>query len=97
MPSGHGSPCAASISVERAPVSPFPGRISGVAPWTGPVTAFRGTRKAERAVPDVSVTPPSSTGEFGAGGTSQEATTEPGSLDPRYRDAFDACMRARGY
>jgi hypothetical protein len=81
---------------ERAPVSPFPSRTSGVGPWTGPVTGTRAPR-AEQPDPLALVDTPATSGVFGAGGESQEAMSEPGPVDPRFQEVFDACMRARGF
>jgi hypothetical protein len=82
--------------VERAPLDPFPNRLSRAAPWSGPVIGLRPPDPAPaRRKPSVPTPPP--TGAFGSGGTSQEAASEPGLLDPRYREIFDACMRARGF
>lgn len=82
---------------ETAPLSPFPSRVSGVGPWTGPITATRPPNPAERSVVPGPVDSPAISGRFGAGGSSQEATSEPGQVDPRFKEAFEACMRARGF
>ena len=83
--------------VERTPASPFPSRISGVGPWTGPVTGVPPPRLTPRRDPrpPIPVDPPGVA--FGAGGNSQEGSSDTGPVDPRYREAFDACMRALGY
>ncbi len=81
---------------ERAPLSPFPSRVSGVSLWTGPITATRAPIRPERPVavaPDTLAV----AGVFGAGGDSHEATLEAGAPDPAFREAFQACMRARGF
>jgi hypothetical protein len=80
---------------ERAPTSPFPFRVSGVGPYTGPITGAPAPRPIETA--PAPAEPPALTGVFGAGGASQEAQSEPGPQDPLYKEAFDACMRARGF
>jgi hypothetical protein len=79
---------------ERAPLSPFPRRTSAVGPWTGPVASFGAPR---RDAPSRTIDSPTTSGVFGAGGQSQEAESEPGRLDPLYTQAFDACLRARGF
>jgi hypothetical protein len=82
--------------VERAPLNPFPNRLGRVAPWSGPVTGLRPPDPVPGPTkPPIPRSAP--TGAFGSGGTSQEAATEPGLLDPRYREVFDACLRARGF
>ena len=83
--------------METAPANPFPARVSHVAPWTGPVVPTREPLPAERSLVPGPVEVPQLSGEFGAGGSSLEATSEPGPLDPRFQGAFDACMRARGF
>jgi hypothetical protein len=83
--------------VERTPVSPFPSRISGVGEWTGPVTGVpppRVTARREQR-PKVPVEAPSPT--FGAGGKSEEGSSEMGPVEAKYREAFDACLRSLGY
>jgi hypothetical protein len=78
---------------ERAPSSPFPRRISGIGPYTGAITPIEAQR-LPGGTPPPDVRSPATTGVFGAGGFSQEAESEPGSIDPRLRETFDACMRA---
>jgi hypothetical protein len=80
---------------ESAPTSPFPFSVSGVGPYTGPVTATPAPRPI--GIAPAPPEPAALTGVFGAGGSSQEAQSEPGPLHPRFKDAFDACMRARGF
>ena len=78
--------------VERAPASPFPSRISGVGPWTGPVTGVPPppvTRRREGR-PPVAAPPP-------ADAAQEAGESDPGPVDPRYREVFNACMRALGY
>lgn len=88
---------AAQMYTERAPTSPFPSRASKVSPWTGPVAGTRPPLPVARP-PAVGEGPlPGATGVFGAGGGSQEAMSEPGAMDVRFKEAFDACMRARGF
>ena len=86
-------PLDAPIYVERAPTSPFPGRISGVTEWTGPVTGAR--PPAPR--PPIAIPHATTHGDFGAGGSSQQGMSEPGPTDPRYLEVFQACLRALGY
>jgi hypothetical protein len=76
--------------VERAPVTPVPRRFSSVGPWTGPITF--NPPPGPGPVPS-----PATTGPFGAGGESQEASGQAGRVDTRFQEAFDACMRARGF
>ena len=80
---------------ETAPLSPFPSIVSGVGPWTGPITGTRPPNPTERSLVPGPVDLPS--GRFGAGGSSQEAADEPGQVDPLFKEAFEACMRARGF
>ncbi len=82
---------------ETAPTSPFPSRVSSVGPWTGPITGARAPRPVERPLTLAPVEVPAASGEFGAGGSSQAAMSEPGPYDPRFKEAFDACLRARGF
>jgi hypothetical protein len=82
--------------VERAPLNPASNRLSRVAPWSGPITGLRAPDPLSAPPkPSSGSTPP--TGAFGSGGTSQDAASDPGLLDPRYRELFDACMRAHGF
>ncbi len=81
--------------VERAPTSPFPNVAAAVGVWTGPITGPRAEAPSP-AAPE-SIDSPSASGLFGLGGQSQESITEPGWHDPRFKEAFDACMHARGF
>ncbi len=81
--------------VERAPTSPFPNVTAAVGPWTGPITGLRGEVPSPAAPGPIDS--PATSGLFGVGGESQESTTEPGRQDPRFKEAFDACMHARGF
>jgi hypothetical protein len=83
--------------VERAPLNPFPNRLSRTAPWSGPTIGLRPPDPVPPPRNAPGIPPPPPSGEFGSGGTSQEAATESGLLDPRYREIFEACMRARGF
>jgi len=82
--------------VEPAPLEPFPNRLSRTAPWNGPITGLRPPDPVPRPRKP-SIPSPAPTGAFGSGGTSQETAREPGLPDQRYRELFDACMRARGF
>ena len=83
--------------IETAPLSPFPSRVSGVSPWTGPITGTRPPNPARRSLGPVPVDSPEISGRFGAGGGSQEAMSEPEHVDPRFKEAFEACMHSRGF
>ena len=83
--------------IETAPLSPFPSRVSGVSPWTGPITGTRSPNPARQSLGPGPVDSPEISGRFGAGGGSQEAMSEPGHVDPRFKEAFEACMRSRGF
>jgi len=78
---------------ERAPTSPFPRQISGVGPYTGPITPIEAQIPGARAALPRTQSPATS-GVFGAGGYSQAAESEPGPIDSRLQETFDACMRA---
>ena len=80
---------------ETAPANPFPARLSHVAPWTGPVTAT--PAPLPRPIVPRPVEPAEPAGGVGAGGGSEQPASEPGPVDPPFQDAFDACMRARGF
>jgi hypothetical protein len=81
--------------VERAPTSPLPSRVSGVAPWSGPIVSTPAPPSLAPSLADLAIHPAS--GVFGAGGSSQEAGSTPGPTDVRAKEAFDACLRARGF
>jgi hypothetical protein len=83
--------------VERAPLNPRPSGYSRVAPWSGPVVGLRPPDPVPAPAKTTSVPPLPPTGEFGSRGTSQETASEPGFVDPRYRELFDACLRSRGF
>ena len=76
---------------ETAPANPFPARLSHVGPWTGPVTA------TPAPLPLRPVELPAPSAGVGAGGGAEQPASEPGPVDPPFQDAFDACMRARGF
>lgn len=82
---------------ETAPANPFPSRLSHVAPWTGPVAPTPAPLPEERSLAPAPVEPPDSSRGLGAGDDSQEAASEPAPVDPSLREAFDSCMRARGF
>ena len=77
--------------VERTPASPFPSRISGVGPWTGPVTGVPPPPPPRRREPRT-VSPPAPDAP-----ATGDAESDPGPVDPKYREAFNACLRALGY
>jgi hypothetical protein len=80
---------------ETVPANPFPTRLSHVGPWTGPVTATPAPLPRPPARRPVELPEPS--GGVGPSGPSREAASEPSPVDPPFQDAFDACMRARGF
>ena len=80
---------------ETVPANPFPARLSHVGPWTGPVTATPAPLPPPLAPKPVELPEPSGGG--GASAASEEAASEPAPVDPPFQDAFDACMRARGF
>lgn len=82
---------------ESAPTSPFPFQLSSVAPWTGPVTSTPAPAPPPAPAAPGPVEQPGYSGLFGAGGESQGWASEPGPQSPRFKEAFDACMRARGF
>jgi hypothetical protein len=82
---------------ETAPTNPFPSRLSHVAPWTGPVAPTLPPRPEERPLAPAPAEPPDSSGGLEQGDNSQEAASEPGLVEPGFREAFDSCMRARGF
>src|SRR6266403_715905 len=80
---------------ETVPANPFPARLSHVGPWTGPVTATPAPLPPPLAPRPVE--PPEPSGGGGASAASEAAASEPAPVDPPFQDAFDACMRARGF
>jgi len=82
---------------ETAPANPFPSRLSHVAPWTGPVAPTPPPLPEERSLAPAPAEAPDSSGGLEGGDDSQEATSEPVPVDPSLREAFDSCMRARGF
>jgi len=80
---------------ETVPANPFPTRLSHVGPWTGPVTATPAPLPPPLAPRPVDLPEPS--GGVGANGASEQVASEPAPVDPPFQDAFDACMRARGF
>jgi hypothetical protein len=81
---------------ERAPGSPLPQRISAIGPYTGPITPSEAQAARAGAAP-TGMRSPATSGDFAAGGASQAAASEPGPVDARRRETFDACMRALGF
>lgn len=80
--------------VEGAPISPFPVEFSGVAPYSGPIVGVEGQVSAAQSS-IAAADSPATSGLFGAGGFSQESEIEFGAVDPRLKETFEACMRAR--
>jgi hypothetical protein len=80
---------------ETVPANPFPTRLSHVGPWTGPVTAAPAPLPSPPAPRPAEL--PEASGGVEASGPAREAASEPSPVDPPFQDAFDACMRARGF